>query len=756
MKKINLVLSVTLFLVSPFLLIAQENKSNELTIDNLFHTREFYPKPPGTITWYNHGDSYAKLENNREDNRHQEIVVYNSASQDRLVLASAQDLTPTGSYQPLSVSSFQFTQDESRILIFTNTKRVWRTNTRGDYWVLDLETKSLKQLGKGLPASSLMFAKFSPDNKTVAYVSEFNLYKEDFDSGKITQLTTDGTNDIINGTFDWAYEEELFCKDGFRWSPDGAYIAFWQIDASDIKDFLIINNTDSLYSRVIPVQYPVVGEDPSSAKIGVIDISNEEIIWMKIPGDTKQNYLPRMQWVDKQVLVQQLNRKQNQLKVYLCDPALGSCKLAYTEKDEAWVDVVNFDEVADFGTMDDLKIMGNSFLRTTEKNGWRHVYQIKLDGTGETNLTKFEGDVARFYDIDEKTKNIYFNASPDNTTQRYLYQIAVNGEDNMKRITPNEYAGVNRYEISPNGKYAIHTYSNANTPNSTYLISLPDHEIITTLVDNTELKSRLDGMNLPKFEFFKVSTSEGIELDGKLLKPSGFEEGKKYPVIYFTYSGPAAAMANDTWSYFPLYHQLLAQKGYVVIIMDGRGTPSLKGKAWRKANYKKMGILDTRDFALAAKETLNWNFVDPERTAFWGWSQGGVIALNLIFRYPEVFKTAIAVAPVTNFLYGSNLYTERYLGLKSENLDNYNEMSPLSAAKNLKGNLLLIHGTGDDNVHYRNTELIMNELIKHNKQFRVMPYPNRTHSLNEGENSRRHMFTLMTNYFLEMNPVGAK
>ncbi len=740
MKKSNLFLVLALQLVFTFILTGQESGSNELTIDKIFNSREFYPDYLGSVTWYNDGESYVKLESSEQNRRVREVVAYNSTSGDRTVLASVQDLTPQGSDKPLSISSIQFTTDESRMLIFTNTKRVWRANTKGDYWVLDLKSKALKQLGKSLPASSLMFAKFSPDNKTVAYVSEFNVYEEDFQTGEITPLTKDGSRDLINGTFDWVYEEELFCKDGFRWSPDGNNLAIWQLDASEIKNFLMINNTDSIYSKVIPIQYPKVGEDPSSAKVGSIDVTTQKITWMAIPGDPKQNYLPRMQWVDDKLLVQQLNREQNQLNVYICNPTTGECTLSYSEKDDAWVDIMNLDLTANW-SMYDMEISGNSFLRVTEKDGWRHLYKVKMDGSGEMNLTNFEGDVARFYSFDEKGKHIYINASPENPTQRYLYQISAKGKGKPQRITPQEYAGVNKYNISPNGKYAIHTYSNANTPATISLISLPSHKVIKTLVDNQKFKESLAALDLPKIEFFKVTTSEGIEMDGRLIKPVGFESGKKYPVIYYTYGGPAGVEADDSWKYRGMFHFMLAQKGYAIIIMDGRGTPSLKGREWRKALYKKVGILNTRDFALAAQETLKWDFIDAERTAYWGWSSGGKMALNLMFRYPEVFKTAIAVAPVSSGLLYDNIYTERYMGLKSENLE---------------GNLLIIHGTGDDNVHYQNTEMLMNELIKHNKQFRVMPYPNRSHGIYEGENTTRHLYTLMTNYFLEMNPIGAK
>lgn len=756
MKSFKSILVITCYFTLTFLSKAQESDPNKLlTIDRLYNSGEFFPDFLGPVTWYKGGESYVKLEASAQARNVREVVAYNSNTQQKTILASAEDLTPAGSNKPLRISSFQFTKDENRMMIFTNTKRVWRSNTKGDYWVLDLKTKNLKQLGKSLPSSSLMFAKFAPDNKTVGYVSNFNVYKENFETGEIEQLTKDGTRDIINGTFDWVYEEELFCKDGFRWSPDGKQIAFWQLDASDIKNFLMINNTDDVYSSAIPVQYPKVGEDPSSCKVGSINTENGEITWMKVPGNPKQNYIPRMQWVNDRLLVQQLNRKQNRLNVYMCDPATGDCALSYAESDEAWVDIMNLDMTANW-SMYDMEVNDNAFYRITEKDGWRHIYKVNIDGSEEKNLTNFENDVARFYGFDGKKKNLYINASPDNPTQRYLYKIAAAGSGKLQRLTPFKYSGVNKYNVSPNGKYAIHSYSNANTPDETYLISLPNHKIITTLIDNKRFKANITALDLPKVEFFKVTTSEGVEMDGRLIKPSNFDPTKKYPTIYHTYGGPAGVEASDSWKFKSRYHFMLAQMGYVIIIMDGRGTPSLKGRAWRKAIYKGVGVLNTRDFALATKETLKWDFIDSERTTYWGWSAGGKMALNLMFRYPDLYKSAIAIAPVSSGLLYDNIYTERYMGLKSENLENFKQAAALTHAKNLKGNLLLIHGTGDDNVHYQNTEMVINELIKHNKQFQVMPYPNRSHGIYEGPNTTRHLYTLITNFFLANNPVGAK
>jgi len=654
-------------------------------------------------------------------------------------------------------SSYSWSDDESLLLLFTNTKRVWRQNTRGDYWVLDMEKKTLRQLGKSLPESSLMFAKFSPDNAKVAYVSQSNLYVEDYRSGKITQLTNDGTEDIINGTFDWAYEEEFACRDGFRWSDDGKKIAFWQIDATDIKDFLLINNTDSLYSFATPVQYPKVGQDPSSAKIGVVDVDTKNTTWLNIPGDNKQHYLPRMQWIpmEDNLLIQQLNRKQNHLKIYNCSASSGEATVVYEEQDEAWIEIFGVD-LSMKGLNNDLPIIdeGNSFLVTTEKDGWRHIYSIGINGEKEKLLTPGNYDVATYYHIDEKSGYLYFNASPDNATQRYLYRISTKENRSAERMTPEKYSGVNLYNFSPDGKYAIHTHSNANTPPVISLIQLPKHMEIIELIDNESYVNRIARYGLPKAEFFNITTSDGVEMDGRMIKPVGFDATKKYPVVFHVYGEPWGQTAVDSW--VGLWNLYLAKQGYVVITLDNRGTPSIKGRAWRKSIYRKIGVINSRDQAMAAKEIQKWDFIDPSRFAVYGWSGGGSMTLNLLFRYPEIYSTGIAGASVANQLYYDNIYQERYMGLPSENKEDFIEGSPISYAKNLIGKLLIVHGTGDDNVHYQNTEVLINELVRHNRQFDLMIYPNRTHSISDGKGTVLHYYTMLYNYITEHSPPGGR
>lgn len=742
---------ILVFLISAGNLIGQ--KSDQLTIENIY-SGELQQEYFSNIKWMKNVHGFTKTNTTKDGN---ELQLFDIKESSWITLVQANELIPKNHNKPLKIESYSWSDDESKLLIFTNSKRVWRQNTRGDYWVFDMKDKSLKQLGNSLPESSLMFAKFSPDNSKVAYVSQSNIFTEDFNSGKITALTHDGTVDIINGTFDWAYEEEFGCRDGFRWSDDGRKIAFWQIDASEIKDFLLINNTDSLYSFTIPIQYPKVGQNPSSAKIGVVDLGSGNTTWMDLPGDSKQHYLPRMQWLPgaQQILVQQLNRKQNQLKVFTCEARSGKTKVAYNEKEDAWIEIFGVDLTMQ-SAMHDLVIMeeGKAFMVLTEKDGWRHLYKVDLTDGSETLLTPGEYDVATYYHFDERKKMLFFNASPDNATQRFLYQISLKKNSAPQKLTPQDFAGVNTYNFSPDGSYAIHSFSNANTPPRHSLINVQKHKDEKVFVTNDTYKKDLDAYNLPMVEFFKIKTQDGVEMDGRMIKPKDFNAGKKYPVLFFVYGEPWGQTAVDSW--VKLWDFYLAQQGYIVITMDNRGTPSIKGRVWRKSIYRKVGIINSRDQAMGAKEILKWDFVDPERIAVWGWSGGGTMTLNLLFRYPEIYKTGMAVAAVPNQLFYDNIYQERYMGLPWENADDYTEGSPITYAKNLRGNLLYIHGTADDNVHYQGAEVLINELVAQNKAFDLMIYPNRSHSINTGAGTTVHLYNLLYRYLSEHTPAGGK
>lgn len=672
----------------------------------------------------------------------------------KTIVVTKEMLTPQGK-APLAISGFSFSEDGNKVLIFTNTKRVWRYNTRGDYWVYDLTAKSLKQLGHDKSESSLMFAKISPDGTKAAYVSGHNIYVEDLASGDIKPMTTDGTTRLINGTFDWAYEEEFDCRDGFRWSPDSKLIAYWQIDARKIKNYLMLNTTDSIYPFTIPVEYPVAGEDPSSCKIGVVNIGNAKTTWIDVPGDNVQHYIPRMEWTtnSNEVILEQLNRAQNESKIFVGNVSNGATHVIHTETDKAWIDgKARWNDGNPVG-WDWLK-NGNEFIWVSEKDGWRHIYRIGEDRK-EKLITKGNYDVIKLNCIDEEGGYVYFTASPDNATQKYLFRVKLNGSSKTpERLTPKDLPGTHSYDISPSAKIAIHIFSNSYTQPQTETITLPDNKHISGVA----LAVNKDAKNKP--EFFKVKTADGIEMDGWMVKPTHFDPNKKYPVVFTVYAEPAGQTVVDSYGagHNGLYVGNMADDGYIYMAVEGRGAPAPKGAAWRKAIYKNIGIINIRDQAMAAKEILKWPFVDSTRIAVHGWSGGGSTTLNLLFQYPDIYKTGIAVAAVGWQLSYDNIYQERYMGVPTDEAgkEPFIKGSPVTYAKNLRGNLLYIHGTGDDNVHYRNAELLINELIKYNRQFQLMSYPNRSHGIFEGEGTSLHLRTLFTKYLKEHCPPGGR
>lgn len=737
------------FLIACNSILAQTNEDkSQFTLDRLF-SGEFRQDRERAIQWDENGEGYITIEKSSTLKGADELVHYTNATQERSLFVAADKLQlKDGS---LSIESFTLSPDGTKVLFFTNSSRVWRSNSKGDYWVYDLQLQSLKQLGASFESSSLMFAKFSSDNRYVFYVHKFNIYKEDFTTNAVTQLTKDGNGDIINGTFDWVYEEEFGKRDGFSMSPSDGHLAFWQLDASSTGTFYMINNTDSIYSKPIPIQYPKVGDEPSAAKIGVVDLNSEKINWVPIEGGEKENYIPGMQWIHEDLLlIQQLNRHQNELTIWSYTPSNKSVKKIYTEKEDTWVDIGYPDISANGWGNNDLKLVDDdtAFLRMTENDAWRHIYKVNIETGNKTLITPFDYDVASMHSTSKKS--VFYIASPTNSTQRYLYSVDLKGKGKDQRITPADFSGLNSYNIAPNAKYAIHTHQSATKVRTVRFISLPDHKVIKTLVDNATYSQKLQTLSLPEVRFSQVTTEEGITMDVRTVLPINFDASKKYPVLFHVYGEPWSQQALDTQVGF--INILMAQKGYVIIDMDNRGTPCLKGSAWRKSIYRKIGVINTQDQALAAKELLKLPYLDENRTAVWGWSGGGSMTLNLMFKHPDVYQTGIAVAAVSNQLIYDNIYQERYMGLPQENMEDFVNGSPVTYAKNLEGNLLIIHGTADDNVHYQSAEMLINELIKENKQFDMMAYPNRSHGIYEGSNTRRHLYNLITNYIMEKTP----
>ena len=723
-----------------------------LAVSAIFIVGISLAQPPQGRKWTKDGNGYYQTEGGG-------IVQYSLPSLEKKVIVEKAKFIPAGQTAALAIRNFFFSEDGKQVLIYTNTQRVWRYDTRGDYWVLDMASGSLKKLGKGKPESSLMFAKFSPDGKKVAYVSEYNLYVEDVASGRIDALTTDGKRKLINGTFDWVYEEEFSCRDGFRWSPDSKQIAYWQMDAKTTKDYLMLDNTDSIYPFVKPVEYPIAGEAPSPFKIGVVNIATAKTKWMSIPTDpVLQSYVPRMEWAanSSELIIQHLNRKQNQSDLMLCNVATGTSANIYTEQDAAWIDILPaWDESYSYGGWDWLN-NGKEFLWGSEKDGWRHLYRISRDGKKETLVTVGNYDVMDISAVDEKSGYVYFSASPENATQKYLYRTKLDGTGKAERLSPMNQNGTHNYDVSPTGTFASHSFSNYYTRGVSEWVALPSHDAL----DGHKVFHAVEQADSTKsnVKFFKVRSSEGVEMDAWMVKPTNFDASKKYPVVFFVYTEPAGANVKDQYGVGNnrLYQGNMANDGYIYISIDNRGTPVPKGSAWRKSVYKKIGLVNIRDQALAAKEILKWPFVDTSRIAVWGWSGGGSATLNLMFQFPEIYKTGISIAAVGNELTYDNIYQERYMGLPQESRQDFVNGSPITYAKNLQGHLLYIHGTGDDNVHYMNAEMLLNELIKYNRQFQFMSYPNRSHGIFEGAGTTLHLSTLYTNYLRQYCPPGGR
>jgi len=733
---------------------AQQSDPSLLTVDSIFTYRT---RSLGPVRWQEDGSGYLALEPSPTKRGALDLVRYDAAGGQRTVKVAAEKLTPSGANAPLLIEEFAMTSDEQKLLIFTNSQRVWRSNTRGDYWVLDFASGALRKLGgSDAKPSTLMFAKFSPDGQRVGYVRENNVYVENLSGdNKITKLTTDGSRYTVNGTFDWVYEEELFCRDGFRWSPDSKQIAYWQLNSEGVKEMQLIDNTSNLYPTIISFPYPKAGETNSAARVGVVSADGGPTRWFEVPGDPRNNYLPRMEWAGaNEVVIQQLNRRQDTNIVMLGDVSSGKTHPILTEKDEAWVDIswgdIDWDTTGiargDVEWIDD----GKRFLWASERDGWRHIYSISRDGRDVKTITPGNYDVITVVRVDAKNGYIYFLASPENATQRYLYRVHIDGSGKEERLTPASSPGVHGYDVSPRGDFAIHFYSTFNTVPTTEMVRLPQHEVARTMIDNRAVQERLAKLKPTATEFFKVDIGEGVQLDGWMIKPPDFDPQKKYPVLFHVYGEPWGQTVLDRWGGRDrLWHTMLAQQGYVVMSVDNRGTPAPRGRAWRKIIYRKMGIVNSGDQAAAARAIAKWPFVDPARIGIWGWSGGGSSTLNALFRYPDVYKTGVSVAPVPDLHYYDTIYQERYGGLPQDHPEEWKQSSPITFAGQLKGNLLIIHGTGDDNVHYQGTEALINAMIAANKQFSMMSYPNRSHGIFEGPGTQRHLFGLMTKYITE-------
>jgi len=745
--KAVLYLTLFLFVFVNLPLVAQTTQ-NVLTLEDIYKTRKYSQQGYGQVRWMKDNSGYSTIQMNREKGA-PDIVRYDAKTGDRSVLISSDQLIPQGQTKPLSIADYIWSEDNTKLLIFTNTRRVWRYNTRGDYWVLNLANGKLQQLGRNLESTSLMFAKFSPDASRVAYVSKLNIYVEDLAAGDVKQLTFDGGDNIINGTFDWVYEEELDDRDGFRWSPDGKYIAYWQSDTKGTGVFYMINNVDSVYSVPIPLPYPKAGTTNSAVKVGVVPAAGGASKWFDIPGDPRNNYLARMDFIpnSNEVMVQQLNRRQNVNTVWVGDVITMKLTNIMTDIDDAFLDI--HDNIM---WLDKEKY----FTWTSERDGWLHLYKASRDGKQMDLITKGNFDVVSISCIDPKGGFVYYIASPDNPTERYLYRSRMDGKGQAEKISPAGMAGQHSYQMSDDAKWAIHSFQNASNPPRISVVSLPDHKEVRNLVSNDEAKKKFTDLKLNPKEFFRVDIGD-VVLDGWMIKPANFDPAKKYPVIFYIYGEPAGATVQNSWDGGDLWHQYLATKGYLVMSIDPRGTRAPRGREWRKSIYRKIGIVAPIDHAAAVKKIIaTYPFVDPVRIGIHGWSGGGQMTLNCMFRYPKIYRTGIAVAFVADQKNYDSIYQERYMDTPQNNPEGYKDGSPVTHAKNLQGNLLIMHGTGDDNVHYQSFEMLTNELIKNNKLFSQMSYPMRSHGISEGENTTLHVRETMEKFWIENLPAGGR
>ena len=744
---------------------APNGSASSLTIADIMTGPQFRARIPGDLRWLAAPGpaAYTALEPAGDSTAGTDIVRYDVASGTRSILVAARLLTPPGTTRPLAIADYSWSADGKRLLIFTNTARVWRDNTRGDYWVFDRTSGALAKLGgPDAPPSTLMFAKFSPDGGRVAYVRQNDLYVEDLSDlagGRLPatpiRLTTDGSRTIINGTSDWVYEEELHIRDCFRWSPDGKRIAYWQFDVSGVRDFDLIDDTDSLYSFVVPVQYPKAGTTNSAVRGGIVASTGGPTTWLDLPGDPRENYLARLDWAanSSELVLQRLNRLQNTDAVMLADATSGAAHTVLTERDSAWVDVVN-----------DLTWLqgGAAFLWVSERDGWRHLYRVSRDGSHVTIITPGAYDILSVQRVVEHAGGggwVYFYASPDNATRRALYRCRLDRTAPAERVTPTDQPGSHSYAVSPDGQWAHHGYSTADRPPVFDIVRLPSHVALRTTEANAGLQAAVAPLTTGRpTEFFKVDIGSGVSLDGYMIRPRDFDAAKRYPMLVFVYGEVAAQTVVDRWGdRQALWFRWLADRGYIVVSVDNRGTPAPKGRAWRKVVYGAVGELSSADQAAAVRSlTRTRPYLDSTRVAIWGWSGGGSNTLNCMFRYPGVFSVGMAVAPVPDERLYDTIYEERYMGLPQDNVDGYRRGSPINFADGLRGKLLIVHGSGDDNVHYQGTERLVNQLVALGKPFDLMVYPNRTHAIREGPGTTVHLYSLLTRYLEEHLPAGGQ
>lgn len=719
--------SLFTFLLSLILIsgavFSQENKPN-YSMEDIWKTYSFYPRTVNGIRSMNDGNHYTTLENN---------VVKKYKYKDGKLVKELFSFANLDSKVKFEIEAYFFNKDESKILFSSESEAIYRHSYRAKFYLYDISSEKIASLSE---SGKQQLMGFSPDGLKIAFVRANNLYYLDLASMKEIAVTTDGEkNKIINGAPDWVYEEEFSFSKAYEWSPNSQSIAFIRFDESKVPEYHM-PMYNGLYPEQYTFKYPKAGEENSEVTVHIYELESKKT--QKVELGTEYEYIPRIQWTkDANVLsVQRLNRLQNQLDIVFADAKNGTTKVVYSDKNDTYIEV--YDNLT--FTED-----GKNFIFSNETSGFNHLYLYDISGKEINQITKGDWEVIDFKGYNSKSKKLYYISTEGSATERMLYEIKVDGSSKKKLSTKN---GVNTVAFSKGFKYYINTWSSANNP---YEVSLHSGsgKIIRELKNNEQMFSVLKRYNWSPKEFIKIKNSEGIDLNAWMIKPANFDAKKKYPVYMVVYGGPGQQTVMNSWDYTALWHNQLAQQGYIVVSVDNRGTDA-RGYKFRRATYGQMGKLESQDQADAAKYLQSLDYVDANRIGIQGWSYGGYMSTLCLEKYPEIFKMAIAVAPVTNWRYYDSVYSERYLGLPQDNPAGYDANSPSNPdlVKQLKGKYLLVHGSADDNVHLQNTMELSSLLIQADFDFQQFIYPNKNHGI-YGGNTRLHLFKKMNNFILE-------
>ena len=631
------------------------------------------------------------------------------------------------------IDSYTFSPDEKKVLVAVNSEQIFRHSFVADFYIYDIATKSLNKVAD----YKIQEPTFSADNSKVAYGYQNNLYVYDIAAKKTTQITTDGKrNAVINGITDWVYEEEFAFVRAYDWNAAGDKIAYIRFDESEVPEFSMDVYNAGLYPVQYEFKYPKAGEKNSEVSLHIYDVKSNTTKKVAL-SNVDAYYIPRIKWTNEASIlsVQVLNRHQNNLNLMFVDANTGNVSVVLNETDKAYIDIT-----------DNLTFLNdNSFIWTSEKDGYNHIYHYNKTGKLINQVTKGNWEVTNYYGFDKSTGNIFYQSVENGSINRDVYRISLNGK-NKVRLTPQ--TGTNNATFSPDYKFFINSFSNTDTPTNYALHNTKDGKVVKQIKDNNALKSKLEKYNLPKKEFLVLKTAKGHELNAWMIKPADFDENKQYPVFMYQYSGPGSQQVNNDWNnYDDYWFMMLAQQGYIVACVDGRGT-GYKGAEFKKVTYKELGKYEVEDQIDAAKVIGNYSYVDASRIGIFGWSYGGFMSSNCILKGNDVFKMAIAVAPVTNWRFYDTVYTERYMQTPQENASGYDSNSPINHVSKLKGSYLLVHGTADDNVHVQNTMLMIEALVQANKQFDWAIYPDKNHGIYGGA-TRLQLYTKMTNFIKE-------